>query len=127
VKSNIQLNDQNSDNSFNNIESVESIYPADAIDIIDTVSTQLINDKNAATEPNQTAANDQHSQGNIYSFDNARMLKKSKSQERRSLKSRLTDRRSDARVTASGEPQYDRREANRIANIDAIRLTSTII
>jgi len=127
VKSNIQRNNQNIDDNFNNVESVESIYPAEAIDIIDTVSSQLINDKHANAEPEQTAANDQHSQGHIYSLDNARMLKKSKSQERRSLKSRLTDRRSDTRVTANGEPQYDRREANRIANIDAIRLTNTAI
>lgn len=127
MKSNIQLNDQNIDDKFNNVESAESIYPADAIDIIDTLSKQLINDKHATAEPEQTVANDQHSQAHIYSLDNARMQKKTKSQERRSLKSRLTDRRSDARVTASGEPQYDRREANRIANIGAIRLAHTAI
>lgn len=107
--------------TFNNVESVESVYPADAIDIIDTVSTQLTTADNAA--PEQRAANDQHAQGYIYSLSDARKLKQSKALERRAFKSRLTDRRSDTRMNASGEPQLDRREANRLANIEAIRLT----
>lgn len=107
-------------NKFNNIESVESVYPVDTIDIIDCVSKQLVN--NNKTEQNHVAANDEYKQAHIYSLNNARMAKKSKSIDRRACKSRLTDRRSSTRVTACGEVQQDRREANRLANVDAIRL-----
>lgn len=106
---------------FNNIESVESIYPADSIDIIDTISSALVSSDTDAAEPNQSAANDQLASGHIYSLSNARLVKLSRSQERRAFKSRLTDRRSDVRMEANGEPQPDRRAANRLANVEAIR------
>lgn len=109
-------------NEFNNIESIESVYSADAIEIIDCVSTQIISSENDAPKAEQAAANDEYTPGEIYSLDNARLTKQSKSIERRACKSRLTDRRSSARLTANGEAQLDRREANRIANVNAIRL-----
>lgn len=109
-------------NEFDNIESVESIYSAEAMEIIDCVSTQLINSGNSAPNTDQAAANEEYTPAEIYSLDNARLTKQSKSIERRACKSRLTDRRASARLTADGETQPDRREANRIANIDAIRL-----
>lgn len=123
MKNNKQLNNQNIDNEFNNVESVETIYPAESIDIIDNVSTQIISSTQTTMEPNRVAANDLYAPGHIFSLDNARLAKKSKSTERRALKSRLTDRRSDVRISANGEPQEDRRDANRIANVEAIRLT----
>lgn len=109
-------------NEFDNIESVESIYSAETIEIIDCVTTQLMNPANDAPDTDQVAANEEYTPAEIYSLDNARLTKKSKMVERRACKSRLTDRRASARVTADGETQPDRREANRIANIDAIRL-----
>jgi len=113
-------------NEFNNIESVESIYSADTIEIIDCVSTHIISSGIDAPKTQEAAANDEFKAGEIYSLDNARMAKQSKSVERRACKSRLTDRRSSARVSANGETQLDRREANRIANVDAIRLAHKI-
>lgn len=107
---------------FNNIKSVESIYPAESIEIIDCVSTSIIRAAYDLPKSDATVANDEYSAGEIYSLDNARLSKQSKSQERRANKSRLTDRRANARITASGDVQEDRRAINNIANMDAIRL-----
>jgi len=107
---------------FNNIESVENIYPAESINIINCITEQTILNTEKAGDPAQSAANDEYTQGQIYSLDNARLTRQSKSIDRRACKSRLTDRRSGSRVSANGEIQQDRREANRIANVNAIRL-----
>jgi len=115
--------DNEINNEFNNLESVEAIYPAESIEIIDCVSAQFINSGQVVTEPEQHAANDANAPGHIYSMDNARMIKQSRSQERRACKSRLTDRRSEQRLNAAGEEQADRRDANRQLNINAIRQT----
>lgn len=119
---NQSLGTSNAANDLDNIESIESIYSADTIEIIDSVSTQIISSDNNTPKSDQTAANEECTPGHIYSLDNARLIKKSKTVERREYKSRLTDRRSTARMTASVEAQTDRRDVNKIANIDAIRL-----
>ena len=106
---------------YNNIESIESIYTEETINIIDCVNAKNINlafDHNAA---GIGAANDELAYADVYSFNSARRAKHDRSLERRASKSQITDRRSDARFTASGEQQVDRREENLAANINAIR------
>ena len=125
MKNNNQAIDTDTQNDFNNIESVESVYPADAIDIIDNTNSQVISNYSENPSSEKNAANDEQVSGEIYSLDNARLAKQSKSIERRACKSRLTDRRSAARLTASGEVQQDRRKANRIANVESIRLAQS--
>ena len=51
----------------------------------------------------------------FYRLSEAKMAKINASNERRALKDRLSDRRSQPRLTASGEVQQDRRAANRAA------------
>lgn len=116
-------NAEQANNEFNNVESVESVYSSDIIDIIADNSAQLLGSEQELLGIGRNAANDAVIPGDIYSMDNARLSKHSKALERRAYKSRLTDRRADTRLTASGEIQQDRREANQIANIDAIRPT----
>lgn len=113
-----QGNAEQANNDFNNVEAVESVYSSEVIDIISDSSAQLLNSEQELIGFGRSAANDAVIPGGIYSLDSARH---SKALERRAYKSRLTDRRTDSRVTSSGEIQQDRREANRIANIDAIR------
>lgn len=51
----------------------------------------------------------------FYRITEAKMARISAGNERRALKDRLSDRRSNVRLTASGEVQQDRRAANRAA------------
>ncbi len=68
---------------------------------------------------NYNAASDDSIEGNtndIYKLTSERMSRHRSSLERRRFKDLLGDRRSKVRLTASGEPQSDRRTANRVAN-----------
>ncbi len=125
VQNDVPPNDANFNSSeFNSLEAVESVYGAEALEIVDCVSAQTVT---FDTESGADAANDNFTENNtftgaeVYSLDCARMAKHDRAQERRSSKSRLTDRRQSARLTANGDIQQDRRAANRAANINAIR------
>ncbi len=104
-----------------NTYSVDSIYPEETIDSLDISIGHIIDVDNIAP----ATANDSHIQAGIYSINSARRAKLDKSLERRANKNLLTDRRQSTRMTASGEPQQDRRMENRLANIDALRQQSS--
>ncbi len=57
-----------------------------------------------------------HSENDVYKLTPSRLSRHRSSLERRAYKDLLGDRRSKVRLTASGEPQPDRRVANRVAN-----------
>ncbi|MEE9334510.1 MAG: PEP/pyruvate-binding domain-containing protein [Granulosicoccaceae bacterium] len=52
----------------------------------------------------------------FYRLTEAKIARINKGNERRALKDRLSDRRSELRITASGDAELDRRAANRAAN-----------
>lgn len=105
------------DVNFNSLEAVESVYSAESIEVVDSVNAQaVVFDTSSGAE----AANETFTEAEIYSLDCARMAKHDRALERRCSKSRLTDRRHNARVTADGDIQQDRRAANRAANITAM-------
>lgn len=56
------------------------------------------------------------SEKDVYKLTSNRLSRHRSSLERRAYKDLLGDRRSKVRLTASGEPQPDRRVANRVAN-----------
>jgi len=56
------------------------------------------------------------SKADIYRLTEKRLNSYSRKKDRREFKERLADRRSQVRLTASGEPERDRRLANRQAN-----------
>ncbi len=60
----------------------------------------------------------------IYELDEVRMQKMKRRIDRRATKGQIGDRRSSLRLDANGEPQRDRRAANRAANIEAFRRTN---
>lgn len=109
---------QECDVEFNSLEAVECVYSAESIEIVDSVNAQAVI---FDTGSGAAAANETFTEAEIYSLDCARMAKHDRALERRSSKSRLTDRRQNARLTADGEVQPDRRAANRAANINALR------
>jgi len=112
------------DDEYNCLVAVEQVYPADIID-----STEIVNNLSSSVDdivevffdPQLAAANDAFAYGDIYSLNSARRAKHNQSLERRSSKSRLTDRRSAARLCANGGLQQDRRAENRAANIASIK------
>jgi len=114
-----------SNSEFDNLESIESIYSAETIDVISAAELAELSQA-AANEANIDGSSEEQtdSPSEIYCLTSARLVKQEQMQERRANKSRLTDRRATARLTASGEPQPDRREANRLANINAMRKDS---
>jgi len=57
-----------------------------------------------------------HNENDVYKLTPNRLSRHRSSLERRAYKDLLGDRRSKVRLTASGEPQPDRRVANRVAN-----------
>ncbi|MFT6874977.1 MAG: hypothetical protein ACI9XK_003590 [Granulosicoccus sp.] len=54
-------------------------------------------------------------QAKIYKLSAEMLTRNVQKIERRKFKNRLSDRRSQMRITASGEPQPDRRMGNRVA------------
>lgn len=72
------------------------------------------------SDHNEDSTNDnneaKHGDGDIYKLTPNKLSRHRSSLERRAYKDLLGDRRSKVRLTASGEPQPDRRVANRIAN-----------
>lgn len=58
----------------------------------------------------------EQSENDVYKLTPNRLSRHRSSLERRAYKDLLGDRRSKVRLTASGEPQPDRRVANRVAN-----------
>jgi len=54
-------------------------------------------------------------EADIYKLPAKKLTRNKQKIERREFKNRLGDRRSEVRLTADGEPQPDRRRANRIA------------
>ncbi len=77
-----------------------------------------------------TAANDstlddlaegEREQRNVYQLTARKLFSYSQSVERRAMKQRVSDRRSQPRHTESGELQADRRLANRLANAEQLR------
>lgn len=59
---------------------------------------------------------DGHSSATVHQLTSRMVFRYQQATERRAMKNRLGDRRSTVRLTASGEPQRDRRAANRAAN-----------
>ena len=114
-------NEETLHEEFNSVEAVESVYPADTIDVIECMDINQAFTGIEQFSSSQKAANDDSTYPDIYSLNSARRAKHDRSLERRASKSQLTDRRSATRLTASGEPQLDRRAENRTANIQAIR------
>jgi len=120
---------------FNSLSAVEQVYPADIIDSAVCVNdmSSLLQEmpfdtqRESANEAFVDADRDADENGNadIYSLNSARLAKHNRSAERRSGKSRLTDRRSAVRLNADGEIQPDRRAENRAANIESVRLSAT--
>lgn len=107
-----------SENKFNSVEAVESVYTADDIELLESESAQV-----AANDPvyGETSDSVQYAEPSIYCLDSIRLKKQHRQQERRASKDKLSDRRAECRVDASGEVQRDRRAANRLANLSAIR------
>ncbi len=112
-----------SKDEFNSVTAVEQVYPAEIIDHAEHINDLSINSHDAPLDTQQVAANDALAYANIYSLNSARMTQHNRSLERRSSKSKLTDRRSEARQTADGHVQKDRRADNRAANVESIRLS----
>ena len=87
--------------------------------------------KNSSTKDSETAkaAENQpstlHSEPSmdIYQLSENKLFSFRKSMDRRALKERLGDRRSEVRMTAQGEVEPDRRLANRLANAEQMRKT----
>ena len=69
------------------------------------------NDKNTRDDESTS-----HADNDVYKLTPNRLSRHRSSLERRAYKDLLGDRRSKVRLTASGEPQPDRRVANRVAN-----------
>jgi len=114
-----------SNNDYNSINAVEQVYPAEIIDSAGYVNNLSDTSHEAPFDTQQVAANDALAYADIYSLNSARMAKHDRSSERRSSKSKLTDRRSSARLCANGEVQQDRRADNRAANVESIRLSNS--
>ncbi len=110
---------------FDNLESVESVYTEDVIEQIDVADVsqsgaEAANDADYHFEP-ETQSEQADTDASIYSLNDARLMKQSKRVERRANKAQLTDRRSAPRYTASGELQPDRRAANQLVNLNAMK------
>jgi len=72
-------------------------------------SPALIDQPETSSEPGQDE---------IYTLSTKRLSNNQRKIERRKFKNSVSDRRAKPRLSANGEPQPDRRLANRIANTD---------
>lgn len=114
-----------SNDEYDSISTVEQIYPVEMIDNAECVNSVSSLLQELPFDPQQLAANDAFAYADVYSLNSARMAKHNRSSERRSSKSKLTDRRSSARLCANGEVQQDRRADNRAANVESIRASNS--
>jgi len=106
------------DNEFNNAQAVETIYTDEDIDLLDFSPPPAANDAYYG-DIDHVVANEHQSE--VYCLDTIRLGKLKRRQERRTSKDNLSDRRTHARLDASGGIQQDRRSVNRLANLTAIR------
>lgn len=119
-----KCNDASND-EYNSISAVEQVYPAEIIDSAECVNNLSSLSHEVPFDPQKAAANDAFAYADAYSLNSARMAKHNRSSERRSSKSKLTDRRSSARLCANAEVQQDRRADNRAANLESIRASNS--
>ena len=82
-------------------------------------SDQAVND--AVHPANAAQATGKHEQLNVYQLTARKLFSYRQGIERRMMKDRLGDRRSEPRYTINGELQQDRRAANRAANIEFMK------
>jgi len=83
-------------------------------------STTKVSDTTQAAE-NQPSTLTSEQSMNIYQLSENKLFRFQKSIERRALKDRLGDRRSEVRVSAQGDVEPDRRLANRLANAELMK------
>lgn len=69
----------------------------------------------APTAIRQIDVSSRPEQPTVYTLSAEKLSRNQEKMERRKFKNRITDRRSLLRQSANGEPQVDRRKANRVA------------
>lgn len=122
-KQKIRNKSDQSNDDYNCITAVEQVYPEDIFNNAQHITQLSTASHDMPFDPQRAAANDAYNGADIYALNSVRMAKHDRSLERRSAKSKLTDRRSNTRLSATGEAQPDRRADNRAANVASIRLS----